>query len=129
MVSQDYQAELVQLLAQSDPETLKELMRLGVLGEEQVQMFQQQQTAEALRSTPLPRGEMRGRVYVPASGMENALAFYDRIRGEVGAAGARSRQKEILGEKTAGRMSYLDLLKRQQGDRPAEEPIKAPFEF
>jgi hypothetical protein len=128
MADAGYQAQLIELLSQSDPETLKELVALGVLSDEQGQMMDQLQRSEALRSTRLPRGEMRGRVYVPASGVENALAVYDRIRGEIGSAGAKGRLKGIRGEQTAGRSAYLDLLKGKQ-DNPYEEAIQSPFMF
>jgi len=120
------QTELINILKETDPEQLQEMIRLGILTDEQGQLARQLQSAESVRSTPMPRGEMRGRVYVPASGMENALAMYDRIRGEVESRGAKGRQNEILGEKTAGRMSYLDLLR---GKQESQEPISRPFEF
>lgn len=115
--------ELLALLQSSeDPAeqeaALKQLVEMGVLGDEMGIENDQLKMAEALRSTPTPEGRQAGRVFTAANPLEHLAAGVQRYRGGKALEEGREAQQGILGKQQEGRLDFLKRYMLGRKDTP-----------
>lgn len=104
------------------PEMLEQLISLGAIPEEQAAILRQMQMAQELRTTPIPKGGMAGRVYV-ADPFGAMAAGYDRYKGAKQMKALEGKHAGTVDRQTAGRKSYWDLLRQRGGmQQPGMQP-------
>lgn len=107
------------------PEQLKALIELGIIPEELAGVDSQIQQAQALRSSPMPQGQMAGNVYVAPSIAQFAAAGMDRYQGMKDMKGLQDKRQGLLDKTTAGRMSYAQaLIDKLRGNGVQTYPVE-----
>ena len=101
--------ELEALLATLTPEELQQLMGLGTNDERSGIVQQQLAQADALRNSQMGDYGTPG-----GAAMGGISSVLDKVRGGMEAKDLQGQQQGLLGQKDAGRMTYLDALRRQQ---------------
>lgn len=110
------------------PEQLQALIELGIMPEELAGLDEQLAQADALRGTPMPEGQMAGRVFVAPNPLQYLAAGMDRYRGARDAKELRGQRKELLGKTTNSRMAYaqalMDALRGGGGAQAPAQPMQ-----
>lgn len=95
------------------PEELQALMALGIMPEELSGLDSQIAQAQALRDSPMPQGQMAGRVHVAPSILQFAATGLDRYRGMKDLKGLQGQRKGLLDKTTDARMLYAEALRKR----------------
>lgn len=107
------------------PELLKALIELGIIPEEMAGLDSQIAEAQALRQSPMPEGQMAGRVFVAPNPLQYAAAGYERYKGNKELKDLREQRKTLLDKTTQGRMGYAQaLMNALRGSQPQPPPIQ-----
>lgn len=100
---------------------LQQLVALGVIPDKQRALDQQMELANQLRTTPMPKGQMAGRVFV-GDPLGALAAGVERYQGNKQLKKLRGKQDELLNKQNAARMAYVQALRGQQAQPQGAPP-------
>lgn len=101
-------------IQQLDPETIKNLMELGVIPGQLEQTQADILRGQQMQDTPAPGGRtFRNGIYQAANPLEHLATALRRFRGRDSEAEARSQADILREEQTQGRQKFLDAYFRR----------------
>lgn len=107
--------ELEALLAQLTPEQLQQYMGLGTVDERSDLVAQQLAQADALR------GQAMGDYSTPGGAALGGIGnIVEKMVGGYQGQELRGQQQDLLGQKDAGRMMFLEALRGKKPGLPAD---------
>jgi hypothetical protein len=95
-----------------DDDQIQQLIQLGIIPDENAQLQQQIEQAQALRNGEAPKGRfVRDGIYVAASPLEHIARAAQGIKAQHDLKNLYQQQQDLFGQQVAGRQAYFDALR------------------